>query len=374
MYIALHDLGIGCNGSAGYKLYHVGARCLPYPCHRHWRGQCFPVGIILPVAEQRAVNEVPVDKECALQGVDGPARKAHHGVAPSLALHIAYGEVHAANEAHLTVYHHYLAVVAVVDAAGELGEAHRKERQCLYALLAHALEELVANLKASHIVVDEPDLHALSRLVDEQVAEHPPEGIVLEDVDVYVYVAFGSCHGGHQCRKELVAVGIYLSRAVPEGQRGALVYEQVDKLAMLLRQMQVVLFHELQHGAFCQLVHGTLAGHALLASIGAEEEVEHHAYHGHEPYHQCPRHRLCRLTVVHHYVDDDQHHHDVVEYEGYKVDHATTSLPNRRARASRSSCVSLYSCISLITSSMSLLAWRMACCISFSLLLIMSKR
>ena len=78
--------------------------------------------IIAAVADERAVDEKPVDKEGALYAVDGAAPYAQMSVAPCCsvaALDISQGYVHAADKAHAPVYNAQLAVVAVVDLAGE---------------------------------------------------------------------------------------------------------------------------------------------------------------------------------------------------------------------------------------------------------------
>ena len=285
--------------------------------------------IVLAVAQQGAVYEVPVDEECALQRVDGAACHAYHGIAPSHvarsfllflssavnALHIAQRYVHAADETRGAVDDDELAVVAVVHLAGERREANGQERCHFDALFAHAFKEAVSHLPAAHVVVDDAYFHTLPDLGDEGVADQVAQGVVLEDVDVNVYVALCLGYSSEQCREELVSVGVDLRCGVLERQRQVLTDKQVDELAVLLGQLQVLLPYELQHRALGQLIHRTLAHQLLLAGVHTKEEIEDDAHKGYEPDDECPCRRLCRLAVVHQHAYDRHDDNDVVDNE-----------------------------------------------------------
>ena len=99
---------------------------------------------------------------------------------------------------------------------------------------------------------------------------------------------------------------------------------------MLNRQLQVLLFDELEHRALGELVEAPLTDESLLAGIQAEEDIEQKTYHRHEPYHQRPSHCLGRLPIVHHHVDDCQDDNHLIDTEQYDVPtyHPTKSLPS----------------------------------------------
>ena len=127
--------------------------------------------IELAVAEQRAVYEVPVDEEGALQGVYTTTLYAQHRVAPTTQLlnsftsftsfDIPHGDIHTSDIPHATIDDEHLAVVAVVGPTGKRRETHGHEGFHLDALAAHLLKETVGHTPAAHIVVDHTHLHAL---------------------------------------------------------------------------------------------------------------------------------------------------------------------------------------------------------------------
>ena len=107
-----------------------------------------------------------------------------------------------------------------------------------------------------------------------------------------------------QLWEEGIAVGHDVHLIILEGQREILIDKEVDELFVTLRDMQVVLFHEAQHGTLGDLVDRALANESLLAVVDAKEEIEHHAYHRNEEDNQRPCHRLCGLLVVEHHMND----------------------------------------------------------------------
>ena len=134
-HIALHYRRIWRDGTAVHHLHHTVV---------HKLGRCGR--IITATGNHCAVNEIPVYKEGTLYAIDTAARDAHHGVAPRLpvpALHIAVGYVISAHITCLSVDDEYLAVVAVVDLAGELRETDGKEGTYLHTRITHHLEKLV---------------------------------------------------------------------------------------------------------------------------------------------------------------------------------------------------------------------------------------
>ena len=136
----------------------------------------------------------PVAQEGDLQPCDAAALDPEVGVAPRppfRAAHVAVGDVHAADETHAAVDDHDLAVVAVIDLAGEARELHVQEGVHLDPFAAHPLEERFADAAASHVVVEDPHVHPLPGLFHECVAQAPPRFVIAEDVVLQVDVVPG---------------------------------------------------------------------------------------------------------------------------------------------------------------------------------------
>ena len=109
-------------------------------------------------------------------------------------------------------------MVAVVDLAGERREAHRQERHDLNTLVAHAVEERVADVPATHIVVDESDLNALPRLIDQGIGEQQTKGIFGKDVHIDMDMSLGLGYLSQQRREEGVAIVVDGDLIVLEGE------------------------------------------------------------------------------------------------------------------------------------------------------------
>ena len=108
-----------------------------------------------------------------------------------IAIDISIGDVHAADIADLAINHHNLAVVAPVDAEGDIGQGDLKEGVHLNTRPSHALEHPRLEVERADIVIEHPYLHTLLRLVHEQV-DHPlPHLIVLDDKVLQVDVVAG---------------------------------------------------------------------------------------------------------------------------------------------------------------------------------------
>ena len=128
--------------------------------------------VVLPVGKQRTIHEVPIHEERSLQGCHSPTRHLQHRVAPDMSfgsLHITQGDVHAADESYKAVDNDDLSVVAVVHLTRERRETHGHERSHLDPLFTHPLEEMMTHVPATHVIVDHPDLHPLSRLRDKGI-------------------------------------------------------------------------------------------------------------------------------------------------------------------------------------------------------------
>ena len=293
-HVALHDVGPG-RDRAGAD--HLGQQLASPLTWRGWQG----LGIIFPAGDERAIDEIPVDEESPLHGIDNAPSQAEMGVAPGLVagtLHVAQGNVHAADESRGAVDDAELAVVAVVHFPGEGRKPHGHEGLHLYAALAHPFEEPAFHVPASHVVVNDTHLHPLPSLGDEGIGKEPPQGVVGEDVGAEMDVVVCACNGFQQGGKEMVAVGIDVGFVVFEGQRQALIGEKLDERLVGGRQLEVALLHILEHRLPGQLVEALLADITFLAGVAPEEEIENDAHRRQEDKHQQPRGGLYGLLVV----------------------------------------------------------------------------
>lgn len=133
-------------------------------------------------------------RKARLYAVDGAAPYAQMSVAPCgsvAALDIPQGYVHAADKAHAAVYNAQLAVVAVVDLAGECRKLDRHEGMHVYSGIAHTLEKRIGNVPAAHVIVDETHLNALFCLGNECVGNEIAQRIVAYNIGLEMYVMAG---------------------------------------------------------------------------------------------------------------------------------------------------------------------------------------
>ena len=177
----------------------------------------------------------------------------------------------------------------------------------------------MTHVPTAHIVVDQFHLHPLVRFVDQGIREQLSQRVFGKDIHIDMDMTLRLGNLRQKCREEGITIVIYRHLVVLEGQREVLIHEEVYQLAVFSWQLQVLLFHELQHRTFGELVQTALTDESLLAGVQSEEEVEHQSHYRHEPYHQRPGHGLGRLTVVHHHVDDSQDDNHLIDTEQYDV-------------------------------------------------------
>ena len=204
-------------------------------------------------------------------------------------------------------------MIAVVGLARERRESHRQEGLYLDACLAHLFEEPVAHAPTAHIVVDDTHLDTLACLRHQRIGNEPTQGVVLEDVHVDMDVVAGMGNITQQRREELIAAGQQFHLIIIEGQREALVDEEVDDGLIFPGQLQVLLFNESEHGALGQLVERATPHHAFTSCVHAEEQIGNHANDGNKKDDQSPCHRLYGLAVVHDNVDDHPDGNQLIE-------------------------------------------------------------
>ena len=297
---SLHDLWEWGDGGAGN-----------YLCHTVVYATAVQGRIVFPIADKGTVNEIPIDEECPLQTIDSTTLKPDHGVAPmtqSPTLHIAQGDIHAANVAYAPVNDHYLAVVAIVDLAREGTETDRHERPRLDALLTHSLEEGAFDFPTTHIVIDKTHLNALACLVDEHIGNEISQGIVLKDVEIHVNALTCRANDLQEVGEERLTIGENLHTVVLERQAEVLIDEQIDGRPMLVCHLQIALLDKLKHRPFSKLIEAALAHEPLATGVEPEEEIEEQANDRHKIDDQHPSHCLGRLPIVH---QDVNHRHNL---------------------------------------------------------------
>ena len=223
---------------------------------------------------------------------------------------IALRDIDAAREADLPVHDQNLAVVAVIDAAGEPRESHRHEALRLHARLAEPAHELAAKAPAAHVVVDEPHLDAFGRLFDEDVGDFAAELVVLDNVIFEMDRRAGSAQGFPDLVERLGAV-VEHPHPVADGQQRLVVIEQQrDDVAVVddfgtVQQGGAVDFEELlpaQRVEAFEVLKPLAAEKLLLAVVAAEHDVEDEPHARKQRDDDDPREGLDRVALV---VDDD---------------------------------------------------------------------
>ena len=150
--------------------------------------------IILTVVNQGTVNEIPVNEESTLQGMNLRARHLNHCVAPGLrlcSLDITQGDIHTTDKAYPAVDDHQLTVVAVVHLTGERGKTHGQKRHHLDTFLTHPLEEAVRHAPTAYVIVDDTHLYPLAYLVYQSVSHEITQRVVLEDIHIDMNMVCG---------------------------------------------------------------------------------------------------------------------------------------------------------------------------------------
>ncbi len=113
------------------------------------------------------------------------------GVAPCdsfrSAFLIAVGDVHASEISDLSVDHHYLAVVAPVDAVGKLREGYAEKGVCFHSVFSHAFEKAASCREASHVVVNDLDFESFARFADKDIGNLFACGIVGKYIILKIY-------------------------------------------------------------------------------------------------------------------------------------------------------------------------------------------
>ena len=256
--------------------------------------EAFGAGVVAFVSQADARGGGPVAQKRGLKPRHAGPLDAEVGVAPRPPVgadDVAVGDVHAADVARAAVDDGNLAVVAVVDLAGEERELDVEEGAHLDAGAAHLLEEALVHAAAPYVVVENPDFDPLARLGHQGVAQAEPRGVVVEDVVLEVDVVV-RCGDVTQQRLHLRgAVDVGGDAASAERDGVARVAEQAGQRPVLGRELLPFVGPGLEQLHVDALAHAARED-APLREVLSEEEVE-----------DDPRQGLQRVPVV---GDDDQ--------------------------------------------------------------------
>ena len=264
--------------------------------------------------------ETPVDGKEQLQSLHGRPLDAQMRVAPDAPLEpldVAVGDVHAADIADAAVDDGYLAVVAVVDAAGQLGEGYLEEGTHDDAGLLHLLEKTLLDRPAPHVVVEHPYLYPPAGTSQQHLFHAGTQLVVFEDIVLYVYVLAGC----------LQVLQILVELALPRGEdlhpvarvvgHAAQAVTELDLLLALLVQRQLVDIDNRVVVALAQFALDASRHHALGLEILSEKDIKDQPHHGKESEHDDPRQTLYRVTIF----GDDNHNRSQYGDGIYRIDY-----------------------------------------------------
>lgn len=227
------------------------------------------------------------------------------GVAPHAlraAVHIAVGDVHAAQKPDHPVDHHDLAVVAVVDLAGEQREPDMQESIDLDAGGAHVVEKRLPDPHAPHVVVEHPHLDPLAGLGHERIAQAAARPVVAEDVVLDMDVMPGRGDGFEQRLHLRSAVDIGRDPAAVERHGEGGLPQQPGERQMALRERRSTGGIDLFELRGDPLAHAP-RNDPLLGEVLPEKEIDDQSDARRQNQQQNPRQRLERIAVI---GDDDQ--------------------------------------------------------------------
>ena len=224
---------------------------------------------------------------------------------------IALRDIDTSRETDLSVHDQNLAVVAVIDPAGEPRENHRHEALHLHARLAEPSHELAAEAPAAHIVVDEPHLHAFGGLFDQDIGDLAPQLVVFDDVILQMDRRACSAKGRPDFVERLGPVVEYPHPVADGQQRLVVVEQQRDDIAVIddlgpMQQSRAVDFEKLlptQRVEAFDVLQPLAAEEFFLAVIAAEHDVEHEPHAREQRDDDDPREGFDRVSFV---MDDDR--------------------------------------------------------------------
>ena len=180
-----------------------------------------------------ALVHAPHLQEHERERAHGLALETHGRVLPHAVdaheIGIFIGEVHAAGEADAPVDDGDLGVVAPVGARREPWEPQRRVGAHLDSCAAEPPHEPFGKFPRTDGVVEQPHLHAGTRLADEDVGDGVADAVVGEDVVGEMDVAAGTLQGGDQRGEGFAAVvELFHAVAVADARRTAVPQHPLD--------------------------------------------------------------------------------------------------------------------------------------------------
>ena len=189
-------------------------------------------GRVKSLRQRFAAFQRPVGREEPLQVVDGFALDAQVFVAPApqrVAVEVTFGDVDTAHESRAAVDDGDLGVVAPVGARREPWEPQRRVGAHLDSCAAEPPHEPFGKFPRTDGVVEQPHLHAGTRLADEDVGDGVADAVVGEDVVGEMDVAAGTLQGGDQRGEGFAAVvELFHAVAVADARRTAVPQHPLD--------------------------------------------------------------------------------------------------------------------------------------------------
>jgi hypothetical protein len=112
--------------------------------------------------------------------------------------YIPIGYVAPANEPHSTVNYNNFAMIAVIYLVGKNREADLQEGLYIYTRAAHALEKVFFHIPTPYAVIYHTHLDTLSGLHDKSITQLPAEFVILEYIELQMYMFLGTVHFAQQ--------------------------------------------------------------------------------------------------------------------------------------------------------------------------------
>ena len=113
------------------------------------------LGMVAGIVDEFPAHEIPVHKECSLDGIDSTATDTEMRISPSLlcrSLHISHGNIHAPDKSYLSIDDTEFAMVAIVHLTRKGWKPNWHESLYTHSCLNHPFEEAVFHLPAPHII------------------------------------------------------------------------------------------------------------------------------------------------------------------------------------------------------------------------------
>ena len=272
-----------------------GASCMPlFPRF----SRC---GEKLRVGQDLLALEAPIDGEEQLKSLHRRPLDAQMGVAPCAPfepLDVAVGNVHATDVPDASVDNRNLAVVAVVDAAGQLREGDFEEGAHGDSGLLHLLEKPFLDRPAPHVVIEYPYLYPAGRTSQQHLLHPGSQVVVFKDVVLYVNVFAGILQVLQILVELLPAGGENLYPVARVVGHAAQAVAQLDLLFALFAQRQGVDIDNRVVVALAQLAFDASRHHVFGFEILPEENVENQSHHRQKEQNDYPRQALYRVAIV----------------------------------------------------------------------------